>query len=299
MQPDKVKALPTLQRLAYWIEEREKVRKKKEAGKPAPWTDDPILRRYRFCNVHREDDRVTRWISQHWRTPNQNDPNLWHAMMVARMLNWPDTLDQCGYPEPWDKKRITYGNVLKSRQLSGQKVFTGAYIISTNGIATDKVTYVLKLFDQAWQERKSAEPKRNHTLAGTHQRLMKVNGLGSFLAAQIIADLKQTPILKDVPDWWSWAAPGPGSARGLLRLKGVEFGAGKRAQPIAQVRSNFVAELCSYRDKVSTYSGVAETVCLQDFQNCLCEFDKYERVLWGEGRPRATYTPHTYTTMGH
>ena len=27
----------------------------------------------------------------------------------------------------------------------------------------------------------------------------------------------------------------------------------------------------------------------QDLQNCLCEFDKYERVRLGEGRPKSTY----------
>jgi hypothetical protein len=27
----------------------------------------------------------------------------------------------------------------------------------------------------------------------------------------------------------------------------------------------------------------------QDLQNCLCEFDKYERVRLGEGRPRSNY----------
>lgn len=27
----------------------------------------------------------------------------------------------------------------------------------------------------------------------------------------------------------------------------------------------------------------------QDLQNCLCEFDKYERVRMGQGRPRSRY----------
>ena len=32
-----------------------------------------------------------------------------------------------------------------------------------------------------------------------------------------------------------------------------------------------------------------EMVHNQDLQNCLCEFDKYERVRLGEGRPRAKF----------
>jgi hypothetical protein len=32
----------------------------------------------------------------------------------------------------------------------------------------------------------------------------------------------------------------------------------------------------------------------QDLQNCLCEFDKYERVRLGEGRPKAKYNGVSY-----
>jgi DNA polymerase I len=45
--------------LLYWIEERERIRVRKEAGAPEPYTDNEILRTGRFCNVRREDDRTT------------------------------------------------------------------------------------------------------------------------------------------------------------------------------------------------------------------------------------------------
>src|SRR2546423_1636561 len=48
--------------LIDWISERTAIHTKKEAGHPPPWTDDPVLREWSFCNVRREDDRVTRWI---------------------------------------------------------------------------------------------------------------------------------------------------------------------------------------------------------------------------------------------
>jgi hypothetical protein len=35
----------------YWIKLR------RDQGLPAPWTTDPILQQYRFCNVFRADDR--------------------------------------------------------------------------------------------------------------------------------------------------------------------------------------------------------------------------------------------------
>ena len=83
----------------YWITEREAIRKRREAGEPAPWTTDPILAAYRFCNVWREDDAVTRHIAWTWRDPYSDDPHLWFAMTVARLINWPDTLD-CAFELP-------------------------------------------------------------------------------------------------------------------------------------------------------------------------------------------------------
>lgn len=49
--------------LLNFIAERERIRIKKEAGQPWPWTNDPILRDYKFCCVRREDDRVTKGIA--------------------------------------------------------------------------------------------------------------------------------------------------------------------------------------------------------------------------------------------
>lgn len=48
------------ERLCYWVAEREQIRNRNEAGQSAPWTADPILETYRFTNVRRRDDRVSR-----------------------------------------------------------------------------------------------------------------------------------------------------------------------------------------------------------------------------------------------
>lgn len=35
---------------------------RRQSGAPEPWTDDPILRKFRFTNVFRELDRTTVWF---------------------------------------------------------------------------------------------------------------------------------------------------------------------------------------------------------------------------------------------
>ena len=47
--------------------EREQIRRRRLAGNPPPWTADPVLQRWRICNVRREDDRTTMWFREHVR----------------------------------------------------------------------------------------------------------------------------------------------------------------------------------------------------------------------------------------
>lgn len=271
-----------LERFAYWISERESIRKRKAQGKK-PYTTDPILRTYRFCNVRREDDRVTRWIATNWRTPNEYDPAVWHAMLIARFINWPATLEECGYPEPWPRRRQDFAKRLIRWDAMGQQVFTGAYIVSTNGAKVGKVQHVLGLFQRAYDQIGDRMPYVT-TCHEAYTKLRMVNGIGSFMAAQIVADVKYTPLLKEATDWYTFVAPGPGSLRGLNRVLGYGLQSTWTA-------NGFAAALRDLKHNTSRLVPWVAELHLQDLQNCLCEFDKYERVLHGQGKPRSQYRP--------
>ncbi len=281
-----------LDRFVKFVYAREAVRRAKEAGKPWPWTDDPILQKYRFCNVRRNDDKETRLIHTHWLHPNAADPDLWFAMTVARVVNWWPSLLPVGYPVPWNPNAFSL--ILEGRKAMGEKVFTGAYMVSTNGTVIDsKISYVADyLLTPAWAARAKLRPTREDSLDSFHRRLMHCNGLGSFMAAQVVADVKyaaDNPLAK-AEDWWTWAASGPGSRRGLNRVLGKPPSApwteaGWRAA-FEELRVAVLPLLL--KAKVGRLSG-------QDLQNCLCEYDKYERVRLGEGKPRSLYRPPSTT----
>jgi hypothetical protein len=104
--------------------------------------------------------------------------------------------------------------------------------------------------------------------------------MGSFMAAQVVADLKNTKFLGDAEDYWSWAAPGPGS------LNGLEACIGRRVVNVAQ----FNIEINALYARIKPYlKPHVPMLHMQDLQNCLCEFSKFERTLWGRGRPRSHY----------
>ena len=116
------------QELLYWVEERQRIYIKKEVIKEEkPWTDDFIFLNYRFCNVCREDDKVTRWLFTHWYQPQETSNNLAFAACVARHFNWPDTLEVLGFPHEWNPKEVK--RILKYRRdKEKKKIYTGAYI---------------------------------------------------------------------------------------------------------------------------------------------------------------------------
>lgn len=271
----------SIHRFAFWINERSLIFNKRAAGNPKPWTEDPILVKFKFCNVRREDDRVTIWIKDNWREPNRDDPFIWNAMSIARLINWPDTLQDIGYPDRGVRQWLGKEQAKRAmhfRQAMGEQVFTGSYMITNGGRKGSKIDFICNTL--AENRLINDPPVKGDSLEIAHKKLRAAPGLGSFLAAQVIADCKHTDLLKDADDWYDWAAPGPGSVRGLARLVLRKVtGPEEFIILLKQIRKSIRPLLDSH----------VPDLCLQDIQNCMCEFDKFERTLWMEGRPRSTY----------
>ncbi len=273
-----------------FVKERHAIYECRQAGKSKPWTKDPILRQYRFCNDYRELDTVTIWIRKNWREPFKQDPNVWFAMLVARFVNWPESLYELaaaisdGYKIEWTAK--TFVRELDARQRRGEKVWSGAYMINAvGGEGRTKAAYIAeRVLTPVWEQRKDGQVAFSTSLRTAHSWLSQFRGMGSFMAAQVVADVKYTPMLAKAKDWWTWAAPGPGSLRGLSR---VEFGDLGTKYTEAQW-SDSLRELKAKIDPMLAKAGMPK-MHAQDLQNCLCEFDKYSRVKRGEGRPRSKY----------
>lgn len=269
--------------LMYWITEREAIRIKKEAGDRWPWTFDPILRDWRFCNVHRENDVVTRWIHNNWLYPHDGEVSLPFAMVLARMVNLPETLSDMGYPYAWDPEH--FKQTIRDRKARKQKVWTNAYMITggySEGGETKEVI-IARVLDGVFDKLKSNPIVVGDTLSEACEKI-KSPGVGSFLAAQAIADIKHSIILQswNAKDWWTWCAVGPGSTAGLNYLY-------ERPQGKTLTEEQFRSEVNEIRLLIEDKLG--EKLDAQNVQNCLCEFSKYVRTKYYGGRPKSTYTP--------
>jgi hypothetical protein len=242
---------------------------------------------WKFCNVYRELDRATIWIRKNWREPNARNPDLWFAMLVARFINWPETLEDLKFPVPWNPQRFL--DVMEGRRKAQMKLYSGAYMIRADPHNPGRTTATYQeksIFTPLWENREILRPRPGDSLNSYHMVLGQLFGLGSFMAGQVVADLKYEAPLADADDWWTFAASGPGSRRGLNRVMG---------RPVrgSWTEDNWRLALSELHKRVQPMIDEHDMPLLhaQDLQNCLCEYDKYCRVLLNEGQPRSRFRP--------
>ena len=222
--------------------------------------------------MRREDDKVTRWLRANWLV---NDRNYEFAMTIARLINKPSTLENIGYP--YEDRGLP--EVLETVKFYGQhlKPFWGnAYVVTTHGQRMDKVQYLIGVLERAHKVLPLAGVAG--TCSAYWRALQGLEGFGSFMAAQVVADLKNTAFhpLASALDFWEFVAMGPGSKRGLNRLLGRHI--------------NTAMSPLTFQGHMKDLSNAINTnLHMQDLQNCLCEFDKYLRVRTGEGRSKRKY----------
>jgi hypothetical protein len=283
----KLSALTRPELLLYWIQTRNQIRLKKELGLAKPWSDDVTFQTTYFCNVRREHDTVTKFIRNYY-SSEVSSPWFLYNIIFSRFINWPDTLNDIGFLRSHDPDNLI--QELGSLAERG-KIWGGAYIITTHGLPLPKAQYLAR--NVLGATHKAGELL--HTATGynpkplcwqAHTALRTIEGLGSFLAAQIVADLKNTVghPLYTAEDRDTFVAHGPGSMRGLQWFW--------QAEGVTITPRNFLTYFAAMREYVDenwNETLMGAPICNQDLQNCLCEFDKYCRVSSGSGRSKRNY----------
>lgn len=266
-------------RFIWWIKERESIRLKRALGFPKPWTDNEILQQFKFCNVRRSDDRVSRWLFEEYYAPHRDHSNILTACTLARFLNNPDALADIGFPKVWNPSRVLAK--MEKRLANKQTVFSGAYLV-TGSLGGSKAEQVVQKIVDPLHKAKIPFYK-TATMEEMVGLLESRLGIGSFLAGQIAADLHRVAAV-DWSDISTYAPKGPGSQRGLNRLYGRELNQSISKKQFAKELADFITYCqCVLSDSITRdMEGI-------DYQNCLCECDKMERTLWENRRPKQRY----------
>ena len=269
----------------YWIHERETIRIAKEVERrPQPWTDDPILQKFKFCQVFREDDRTTRWFKHHIRNVWRDDTEVLMATVIFRWFNFIETgrtLLKHNLHIEWDRKKAIE-EITKQDQW-----ITGAYIIKTPN-RMDKVTGVAECVSHMWGDRAKLvdEILESKSLEKAWKILRDYPYMGPFMAYEVVTDLRHTYLLRDATDILTWANAGPGAMRGLNRLAGRDLDFCRRTHPWNDEMRN-LWEIS--RERLNPNLIDLSQFEMREIEGGLCEFDKYSRILNEEGRTRSIY----------
>lgn len=270
----------------YWIAERHAIYLRRQAGLPKPWTTDPILQTYKFCNVFRELDKGTVWLRENFLEPNREAPFELLAFNICwyRMFNWIGTGALLGWQTDWNPGVVKM--LLAAAQNRGEQIFTGAHIVrsKTNpkgGPKIPKIGATVDVCTDLWKLCRAAAPQwqQVNSLEYTFNDLIQVPYVGGFMGYEMVTDMRHTRILENATDIMTWANPGNGARRGLQRL-GLPYK--KDAEAIMSMQTL----LARSRENLPEEFPELE---MRDIEHSLCEADKYCRVKFGEGEPRSKY----------
>jgi hypothetical protein len=157
---------------------------------------------------------------------------------------------------------------------------TGAFIIVGHpGFSKEEgiLRYFHKWCQKPWKEQWVVWQDRPPFLVEMYEWLKAdCQGLGTFMAAQLVADLKYLPFMKDVPDWSTWAAPGPGSMRGLNVVLGYPM--------------NDPWNIKDWQEKIQELNAAEnEQLIPLGLGPFHAQDTQYTKVMTGAGRPRQIY----------
>jgi len=275
----------------HYINERHSIWTKRFVlNLPKPWTDDPILQRYKFTNVFRQLDKGT--IALRKIICQQKDPVLIFFNIVwYRYFNLFTHADELGFVKDYQQLE----DFIVDKAKRGKQIFTGAWM--TTGVAfEDKHESYLRAAKGAWDKREELckTIQSLTTLKDTCTYLRELYMVGKFLAYELACDMRFTTLLSDATDKLTWANMGPGAQRGLRRL---DFPHKNQKEGCTSMQDLY-SMITSKRDPI--YIKVEDAIDpqifngdwpfeLREIEHNLCEFDKYMRVKNGEGRPRSKY----------
>lgn len=273
---------------------------------PWPWTSDPVLRDYKFCNVYRELDRGTRYIVEKILKTDLSRESKLFNVFAYRIFN----LDQLFHGNVWNEpldphnfnvqKEITRLSNIAER---GGNLFSGAYMIhpimiSTEDQRTQKHIQMLYLLEHLANDITTVTDviQNASNIEEQLQALLRFPGIGKFMAGQMLLDLGyEGGISKLGGD--GWLVTGPGSRRGIrlvypdVKLKReidervfVLWGAQEKNFNILRSCGKSWDEIC-YRNS----HNQSKYLSVMDIQNCLCEYSKYKKYSVSPGCKKRYY----------
>lgn len=310
---------------SYWnfIAERMNIWYKRVMLKePAPWTDDKILRNFKFTNVIRDLDKLSIWerrnILSKIDEPTSNlelrKKSVLLNIMIFRLWVKIDTylvhgfidLENPHWRQEWDAAK----EQLLERREQGVSNFTAAYYVNDLRAAnpdpntrSNKTANAIAMIED-WMNRID-EIYQNaivdaEDMKAQMEYFKTLPCVGDFTAYEYACSITEiTRYCKHYLVTWTQdnaTNVGPGAKRGINWIFKNKGGMSDY-QCILYLRSIWEHELKqrgTYERFVSQLpKELNGDIDLRVIEHCLCETQKYNKAWTNTGRPKETFKPHT------
>ena len=265
----------------YFANERQNIFIKKLNGDTPPWTNDPILKTYKFCNSYRVNDRVSQYLLKNviYNGKTYKDEDILFRIILFKIFNKESTWELLLKEfkditlSTFDMKE--YSNVLTNAINNNIKIYNDAYIsCATKSFGYDrKHDNHLALLNKMFIIDKVQDKILKCTNMEQAFKIIKSYPLiGNFMAYQLITDINYSNIV----DWKEdeFTVAGPGSLRGIKKCF-IDKGNLSNEDIIRYMYNHQEEEFKRLNLDFKTIGN--RKLQLIDIQNIFCELDKYCR----------------------
>jgi NTP pyrophosphatase (non-canonical NTP hydrolase) len=286
--PDLGPLKPTAVFNSYWrfAAERQNVFFRRLERQSPPWTEDPVLKAYKFTNAFRASDRVSQYLIRHviYRSDLPNDPvEVIFRIMLFKLFNKIETwelLEKELGPLTFDGYSFKrYDEVLGRAMARGQKIYSAAYIMPSGGsLGHDrKHRNHLTLIERMFLSELPARLADAGSMQEAFTLIRAYPTIGDFLAYQYVTDVNYSTVT-DFAEM-EFVVPGPGAIDGIRKCFSAK-GRLSDADVIRVMAERQEVEFDRLGLEFRTLWG--RRLQLIDCQNLFCETDKYARVVHPE-----------------
>ncbi len=210
----------------YFASERQQVFMKRVAGEPKPWTDDPILQEYKFCNVFRAADRVSQYMIRNVCyhdedcTPEDRLFQILAFRMFSKIETWRSIRIFLGhYPTLSDLASGRFAQALENVKNENSSIYTGAFILCATDAYGQRLKHLnhIELFKHMFLRDNLATKLLVATsLREIYNLLHTYPLMGDFMSYQIAIDLNYSDLVNFSENEFTQA--GPGALRGIKKV---------------------------------------------------------------------------------
>jgi len=272
---------------SYWTfaAERQAMYERRLAGEVGPWTDNPILRNFRFTNSYRAADRVSQYLIgevQYGEGRSQAPAELFFRTLLFKLFNKVETwgrLERELGPLSWQSADFAaISRILSAAIGRGERIYSAAYIMPAPRYGHDrKHDNHLDLLQEMMLDGLPSQVQSAASLGAVYELLKPYSGLGPFLAFQYAIDLNYSALLDF--DEASFVVAGPGALDGIAKC--FSDPSGCRSEDVIFLMAE--TQDREFRARGLDFKGLFGRPLMPiDCQNLFCEISKYARVAHPE-----------------